>query len=278
MRTQFTKMEGIGNDYIYFDCLKAEMKDPSTVAQRLTDRHFGIGGDGIVLILPSEEADFRMRMYNPDGSEAEMCGNAIRCVGKYLFERGKTTASQIAVETGNGVLDLRLEIKDNTVNGVRVDMGEPILEGPLIPTTSEEDRVIGHKLEVDGKTFEVTCVSMGNPHCVIFVDAITDEHIQSWGPKIEVHPFFPRRTNVEFVQTLSPTEIRMRVWERGTGETLACGTGACAVAVASNLNGKTKPEVTLQLLGGDLDIEWAKNNHVYMTGPGKFVFDGEVEI
>ncbi|MCA9413711.1 MAG: diaminopimelate epimerase [Candidatus Omnitrophica bacterium] len=271
-------MEGLGNDYIYFDCLDGTLENPSAVAPRLSDRHFGIGGDGIVLILPSDKADFRMRMFNADGSEAEMCGNAIRCVGKFLYERGKTRASEIAVETGNGVLDLQLRVEENEVTGVRVDMGEPILEGPKIPTASQEDRVIGHSLEVDGKTFDVTCVSMGNPHCAIFVDEITDEHIQIWGPKIEVHPFFPRKVNVEFIQILSPTEIRMRVWERGTGETLACGTGACAVAVAANLNGKTEREVTVHLLGGDLEIEWAENNHVYMTGPGKFVFDGEVEI
>lgn len=277
-RTRFTKMEGLGNDYIYFDCLEQTLDNPEAIAPRLSDRHFGIGGDGIVLILPSEKADFRMRMFNADGSEAEMCGNAIRCVGKYLFERGKTKSSRVAVETGNGVLELNLRIDGDTVTGVRVDMGEPILEGPKIPTASLEDRVIGHRLEVDGTSFEVTCVSMGNPHCVIFVDSITDEHIQVWGPKIEVHPFFPRRVNVEFVQILSPTEIRMRVWERGSGETLACGTGACAVAVAAHLNGKTKREVTLHLLGGDLEIEWAENNHVYMTGPGTIVFDGEVEI
>jgi diaminopimelate epimerase len=219
-----------------------------------------------------------MQMFNADGSEAEMCGNAIRCVGKYLFERGKTQASEIAVETGNGVLDLQLRIEGDTVMGVRVDMGEPILAGPKIPTASQEEQVIGYPLEVEGKTFEVTCVSMGNPHCVIFVDKITDDHVLFWGPKIEVHPFFPRRVNVEFVEALSPTEIRMRVWERGSGETLACGTGACAAAVAANLNGKTEREVTVHLSGGDLEIEWAENNHVYKTGPATFVFEGEVDI
>jgi len=271
-------MEGLGNDYIYFDCLEKPLENPSVLASRLSDRHFGVGGDGIVLILPSEKADFRMRMFNADGSEAEMCGNAIRCVGKFLYERGKTQASEIAVETGNGVLELQLRIEGDEVTGARVDMGEPILEGPRIPTASQEDRVIGHSLEVDGRTFDITCVSMGNPHCVIFVDEILDEHIKVWGPKIEVHPFFPRKANVEFIRILSPTEIRMRVWERGSGETLACGTGACAAAVAAHLNDKTEREATVHLLGGDLEIEWAENNRVYMTGPAKFVFDGEVEV
>lgn len=278
MRVSFTKMHGLGNDYIYFDCLETPFENPSAAAVKLSDRHFGIGGDGIVLMLPSEKADFRMRMFNADGSESEMCGNAIRCVAKYLYERGRTDQSTLTIETGNGVLTLGLTVEEGVVAGVRVDMGRPILEGPRIPTASETHRVVDQPLEVDGRVFRVTCVSMGNPHCIIPVETITDEIVLGWGPKIETHPFFPRRANVEFIEILDRGRIRMRVWERGSGETLACGTGACAVAVAANLLGRTEREVAVSLRGGDLDIEWADNDHVYMTGPATFVFDGEVEI
>ena len=270
-------MEGLGNDYIYFNCIEESIGDPAGAAKILCDRHFKIGGDGIVLILPSEKADFRMRMFNADGSEAEMCGNAIRCVAKYVYDKGLTKKEVLSIETLAGVLILYLTIADGVVTKVRVDMGEPILEGPRIPVAIDKEKVIGEPLSVDGKTFSMTCVSMGNPHCIIFVDEITDEHVLTLGPKIEKHEIFPNKVNAEFVKILNRNEVDMRVWERGTGETIACGTGASAVAVAAALNGLTERSVIVHLRGGDLEIEWAGDGHVFMTGPAKFAFEGSVE-
>jgi len=275
---KFTKMHGCGNDYIYVNGFEETVDDPAAVSPVVSDRHFGIGSDGLVLILPSETADFRMRMFNPDGSEAEMCGNAIRCVAKYVYDRGMTDRDEIDVETGAGVLHLALIVADGAVERVRVNMGEPRLERSEIPMTGEPGRVLCEPLEVAGRTFEVSCVSMGNPHTVIRVEDPTDELVLGWGPKIENHQAFPARTNVEFVQVLSRTELRQRTWERGAGETLACGTGASAVAVAVALNGWTERTVRVRLLGGDLEIEWAEDNGVYMTGPAVEVFEGEVAL
>nr|VFJ59886.1 MAG: diaminopimelate epimerase [Candidatus Kentron sp. FW]VFJ64765.1 MAG: diaminopimelate epimerase [Candidatus Kentron sp. FW] len=277
----FTKMHGIGNDYIYFDCIKEPglIKNPSKTATQLSNRHFGIGGDGIVLILPHPEADFRMRMFNADGSEAEMCGNAIRCVGKLVYEKGYISSDTLDVDTRAGVLTLKLHIDHGRVGSVRVDMGQPILNGPDIPVTVPGNPVSIPVSLASGRDHWITCVSMGNPHAVIFVDEITDEHVLVDGKALEVHPNFPNRTNVEFARITSRDTIHMRVWERGSGETLACGTGACATAVAAILGDLTDRKVTLKLLGGDLSIEWsAIDNHVYMTGPATTVFTGEVEM
>jgi diaminopimelate epimerase len=277
-KIQFTKMHGIGNDYIYLDCLDEVPANPAELSKILSDRHFSIGGDGLVLIMSSDKADYRMRMFNADGSEAQMCGNAIRCVGKYLFDKGITSQSTITIETGAGIMVLEMTIENSTVSLVRVDMGEPILEGPAIPTTFEDKAVLNAFVTVDGQEFSVNCVSMGNPHAVIPVEEITDELVLGWGPKLEVAPEFPQRCNIEFITALDRNTIQMRVWERGSGETLACGTGACAVAVASALLGNTERKVDVQLLGGTLNIEWADNNHVYMTGPAAFSFEGTVEV
>jgi len=277
----FTKMHGLGNDYIYFDCVNDPglIKNPSETAIRLSDRHFGIGGDGIVLILSDPDADFRMRMFNADGSEAEMCGNAIRCVGKFVYEKGYTASHTLRIKTGAGILTLKLAIDHGKVGSVRVDMGEPILNGPDIPIASEANPLKVPVSLASGRDYEMTCVSMGNPHAVIFVDEITDEHVLVDGKALEMHPNFPNRTNVEFARIVSRDTIRMRVWERGSGETLACGTGASATAVAAILNDLTDRRVRLRLLGGDLLIEWSESdNHVYMTGPATIAFTGEVEI
>lgn len=271
-------MEGLGNDYIYFDCLDESLPNPSELAVKLSDRHFGIGGDGIVLIEPSDQADFKMDMFNADGSRAEMCGNAIRCVAKYLYERGRTENTELVIETGSGNLPLWLNLSQGRVQSVRVDMGEPVLNGIEIPTTLDMPRIVHHPLNVGNEVYHITCVSMGNPHCVLFFDELTDERVAEIGPKLENHPLFPNRINVEFVKVLGLSELQMRVWERGTGETLACGTGACASVVAAALNGFSGNHAVVRLLGGELDIEWAENNRVYMTGPARFVFEGEVEI
>jgi len=269
-------MEGLGNDYIYFNCLQESIEDPATAARILSDRYFKIGADGIVLILPSQKADFRMRMFNADGSEAEMCGNAIRCVAKYVYDKGLTAQVKLNIETGAGVLSLVLSVTNGAVYMVKVDMGPPILQARDIPVDLDKDKVVAEPLTVDGKSLSMTCVSMGNPHCVIFVDKITDHHVLGLGPRIETHRMFPRKVNVEFVRVLNPKELEMRVWERGTGETIACGTGASAIAVAASLNGLADRKVTVHLRGGDLEIEWAANNHVFMTGPANFSFEGEV--
>jgi diaminopimelate epimerase len=277
----FSKMHGLGNDYIYFDCIRDPglIAEPARLAPRLSDRHTGIGGDGIVLILPDADADFRMRMFNADGSEAQMCGNAIRCVAKYVYDRGYTRQETLRIRTGRGILSLALTVAAGVLKSARVDMGEPILNGPDIPVLSARNPVRREPVTLaDGRRYEFTAVSMGNPHAVIVVDAITDDQVWRDGRELEVHPLFPQRINVEFVQVLSRQAVRMRVWERGAGETQACGTGASAVGVACVLNGLTDRELVVHLLGGDLQITWAANNHVFMDGPAAFAFEGTVEI
>ena len=272
---RFTKMHGAGNDYVYVNCFEERYPaDVAKLAIEISDRHFGVGGDGLVLICPSEIADARMRMFNADGSEAEMCGNAVRCVAKYLYDHGIARQEALKIETGRGVLSLQCEVEDSRVQRVRVNMGAPILKSADIPTTLPGDPPIRQKLTVAGREIEVTCVSMGNPHCVTFVDEINDDWVLRVGPEIERHPAFPRRVNAEFIQVISPSEFRMRVWERGSGETLACGTGACAAAVAGVLNGVTQRKVTAHLRGGDLLLEWSESGEVYMTGPATEVFSG----
>lgn len=283
MKIPFTKMHGLGNDYIYFDCIAEPdlIPHPEAVAPRLSDRHFGIGGDGIVLILKHDKADFRMRMFNADGSEAEMCGNAIRCVTKYLCDRGHVgSRDRIKIQTGAGMLEIAIRRGPRgEFAAARVNMGEPRLKGLFIPVNIDKETVVGEKLTLpSGREYCMTCVSMGNPHAVFFVDEITDAQVLGDGPKIETHEMFPRKINVEFVKVISPTEVRMRVWERGAGETLACGTGASAVVVACVLNKLTGRKVTVHLRGGDLEIEWAADNNVYMTGPAATAFTGTVEI
>jgi diaminopimelate epimerase len=278
---RFVKMHGAGNDYIYVDCLQNPMpRDPAGTSRAVSDRHFGIGADGLILICPSEKADARMRMFNTDGSEAEMCGNGIRCVAKYVYDHGLVRKPELTVETGRGVLTLDLEIAGGAVRQVRVDMGEPIRESARIPTTLPGDPPLDAELRVPGTGTEtilrVTCVSMGNPHCVTFVDEVTDALVLGVGPRVERHPAFPRRTNAEFVKVNRPDDVTVRVWERGSGETLACGTGACAVAVAGVLTRRTQRRVTAHLPGGDLQLHWSEaNNHVYMTGPAVEVFSGD---
>ena len=279
---RFTKMHGAGNDYVYVDCFAEPVPDdPAELARRVSDRHLGVGGDGLILILPSGVADARMLMFNADGSEAEMCGNGVRCLAKYVYEHGLVRKPTLKIETGAGVRSLDLELEGDRVRQVRVDMGEPILEPQRIPTTLPGDPalaggpVVGAELKVAGRKLAVTCVSMGNPHCVTFVDRLSDDWVLCVGPQIERHPAFPRRANAEFVEVISPGEVRMRVWERGSGETLACGTGASAVCVAGALAGRTPRKVLVHLRGGDLTLDWAENNRVYMTGPAVEVFSGE---
>jgi diaminopimelate epimerase len=274
---RFTKMQGAGNDYIYIDCFRQPMPpDPAGLSRDISDRHFGVGSDGLILICPSEKADARMRMFNSDGSEAEMCGNGIRCVAKFLYDHGLVSKPALTVETGRGVLTLELEIENGSVGQVRVDMGEPILEAARIPTTLPGNPPLDVPLTIGDQTLKVTCLSMGNPHCVTFVDAASDAMVQAIGPNIEHHRAFPSRTNVEFVSMSGPEEVTVRVWERGSGETLACGTGACAVAVAGVLTGRTQRRITAHLRGGDLGLFWSDtDNHVYLTGPAVEVFRGE---
>ncbi len=274
---QFTKMQGCGNDYIYVDCFRQPMPhDPPALSRAISDRHFGVGGDGLILICPSDKADARMRMYNADGSESEMCGNGIRCVAKFVYDRGLVRKSPLTIETGRGVLTLEVEVSGGTVRQVRVDMGEPILQAESIPTTLGGTPPLEAALDLGDQTLRVTCVSMGNPHCVAFVDEITDGHVLGLGRRIERHAAFPRRVNAEFVRVNRPDDVTMRVWERGSGETLACGTGACAVAVAGHLTGRTQRRITVHLLGGDLQLDWSEvDNRVYMTGPAVEVFRGE---
>ena len=274
---RFTKMHGAGNDYVYLDCFQQAVPEKlPELARAMADRHIGIGGDGLILIRPSEKADCRMQMFNSDGSEAEMCGNGLRCVAKYVYDHGIVAMEKLAVETGAGILGVELEIVNGKADRVRVDMGPPILEGADVPTTLPGNPVVNAALAVGEKQFDVSCVSMGNPHCVIFVKQATDELVLGVGPKIEVDEHFPARVNVEFVELISPTELRQRTWERGSGETFACGTGASAVCVAGVLTGRTKHKVLIHLLGGDLELEWNEaDNHVYMTGPAAEVFSGE---
>jgi len=291
MRLPFVKMHGCGNDYIYIDCREREpsaplgpgLADPPALSRRLSDRHFGIGGDGIILILPSQQADYRMRVFNADGSEAEMCGNGIRCFAKYLYDRGLVKGDETSIETGAGIRTVQLFAEGGKARRARVNMGLPRtsrphipMEGPVCPVVKEDLAV-----EVPGQgtvTFRITAISMGNPHCVIFVDDTDSFPVQLYGPLIERHRVFPKRTNVEFVQVLSPGEAKMRVWERGSGETLACGTGASAVCVAGALNKKTDRCLLLHLLGGDLELEWADDGSVFLTGPAEEAFEGTVEV
>ena len=278
---KFSKMHGAGNDYIYVNCFEEKVENINETAKAVSDRHFGIGSDGLVLICPSDVADFRMDMYNSDGSQAEMCGNATRCVGKYVYDRGLTDKTQITLETLAGIKILDLNVKDGEVQTVRVNMGSPELVPKNIPIDSNLDRFISEDVEVDGKVYKVTGVSMGNPHAVTFIDDTDSLEIEKIGPKFETHNLFPKKINTEFAQIVDRNTINMRVWERGEGETLACGTGACAVAVASILNGHVDGDksVTVKLLGGDLQIFWNRQeNLVYMTGPAATVFDGEIDV
>ncbi|OAI53480.1 diaminopimelate epimerase [Planctomyces sp. SCGC AG-212-M04] len=273
---KFTKMQGAGNDYVYVNAFTEKLpSDIGELARKMADRHYGIGGDGLILICPSERADARMRMFNVDGSEGEMCGNGVRCVGKYVYDHGIAKKDTVTIETGRGVLTLQLFPKYGKVEKVRVNMGHPILDPAQIPTTLSGNPVLKQPIEVAGRRVEVTAVSMGNPHGVVFVDEPTDEWVLSIGPKMEVHPVFPRRANIEFVKVLSRSEFQMRVWERGSGETWACGTGTCASAVAGVLNGVLDRKTLAHLKGGDLEIEWAEDGDVYMTGPAVEVFSGE---
>lgn len=275
-RIPFTKMQGIGNDYIYIDVTDRRLRSPGALAKVMSDRHFGVGSDGLILIARSRKADFRMRMFNSDGSEAQMCGNGIRCLAKYVFERGLTDKRALTVETGRGVLTLELSGKGRTVDEVTVDMGEPILERAEIPMKGAPGQVVKEPLTVGGRSIPVTCVSMGNPHCIQGVDDLDSTPVETVGRAIEHHPAFPERTNVEFVKRHSRRRVSIRTWERGAGETLACGTGACAVCVAGVLEGVADRQVVADLLGGRLTIRWdADTNHVYMTGPAEFVFDGK---
>ena len=276
---KFTKMHGIGNDYVYVNCFKETVEHPSEMAIKVSDRHFGIGSDGLILIKPSEVADGKMEMYNADGSQGAMCGNGIRCVAKYMYDYGITDKTSISVETKSGIKYLDLTIKDGKVDTVKVNMGTPILKAVDIPVRSEKEQVIDEPVMVDGKEWKITCVSMGNPHAITYIDDVKDLEIEKIGPKFENHEIFPDRVNTEFVRVIDRNTLEMRVWERGSGETLACGTGACAVAVSSILNGLTEEEVTVKLLGGDLKIFWDRiENKVYMTGSATTVFDGEIDL
>lgn len=276
---KFTKMQGIGNDYVYVNCFQEKVENPGKVAKMVSDRHFGIGSDGLILIKPSDVADFEMDMYNSDGSRGAMCGNGIRCVAKYVYDYGLTDKTSITVNTASGIKYLDLTIEDGKAVQIRVNMGAPILEASKIPVVSEKEKVIDDSIVVEGKEYRITAVSMGNPHAVTYIEDVKGLDIEKIGPQFEHHPFFPDRVNTEFVKVLDRNTVEMRVWERGAGETLACGTGACAVAVASILNGFTEDEVTVKLLGGDLKIYWdRKENLVYMTGPAEVVFDGEIKL
>ena len=276
---KFTKMHGLGNDYVYVNCFEEKIDNPPAVARFVSDRHFGIGSDGLIMINPSKTADFEMEMYNADGSRGEMCGNGIRCVAKYVYDYGLTDKTQISVETLGGIKYLDLTVEDGKVSLVKVDMGKPELEADLIPIISEREQVIDEPIEVDGKEYHMTGVSMGNPHAVIYVDDVKGLDLEKTGPKFENHERFPKRINTEFVHCIDRQTVEMRVWERGSGETLACGTGACAVAVSSILNNLTDTQVTVKLLGGDLQIEWDREkDRVFMTGPATVVFDGVIDI
>jgi len=289
----FTKMHGCKNDYLYIDCTKNELINPAKVSVKLSDRHTGIGSDGIILICPSTVADFRMRIFNADGSEAEMCGNGIRCVGKYVYDFGLTDKDEVRIETGvrteeeestgeipkNRIKILKLKIEEGKVVSATVDMGKPILTPSEIPVISDKDKFINEAVNVDGKDWYLTCISMGNPHAVTFVDDTRSLNLPVVGPKFEFNKIFPNRTNTEFIKVISRNELEMRVWERGSGETLACGTGACASAYAAMLNGLADNEVRVHLLGGDLIIKYDQNtDHIFMTGPCETVFSGSITI
>lgn len=275
---KFTKMHGLGNDYIYVNCLKEQADNPSELAVRLSDRHFGIGADGLILIKPSDEADFEMDMYNADGSSGKMCGNGIRCVAKYVYDKGLTDQTSLAIKTGSGIKRLELTVENGKTKLVRVNMGTPEFRADRIPAIADTEEIINEPFWIDGREYPVTCVSMGNPHCVTFIkEDVGTLHLAGIGPFFENHKRFPDRINAEFVNVVDRKTLRMRVWERGSGETLACGTGACATAVAAIVNGLADEEVTVRLSGGDLLIRWdRKADQVYMTGPATTVFEGEI--
>lgn len=278
-KIKFTKMHGCGNDYVYVDCTKEMLDNPEKVSEYVSDRHFGIGSDGLILICSSDVADFRMKMYNADGSEGNMCGNGVRCIAKYVYDKGLTDKTNIALETKSGIKYLELTVEEGKAASIKVNMGAPILTPADIPVKSDKDLFIDEKLEVGGRNYKVTCVSMGNPHAVTFVEDTASLEIEKIGPEFENHPAFPDRVNTEFVQIISRKEVNMRVWERGSGETLACGTGTCATVVACVLNDKTDDEVLVHLLGGDLLIKYDRENDtVWMTGPAAIVFEGEIEL
>lgn len=277
---KFTKMHGLGNDYVYVNCFQENVENPSEISKMVSDRHFGIGSDGLILIKPSDVADFRMDMYNADGSQAEMCGNGIRCVGKYVYDYGLTDKTSVSVETLAGIKYLDFQVENGKVAQITVDMGKPELRAELVPVVSEQEQVINETIYVAGKNWKMTAVSMGNPHCVIFIEEpVKNFPLEEVGPQFESHERFPKRVNTEFIQVLDRKTVNMRVWERGSGETMACGTGACASAVAAILCGYTEDEITLHLLGGDLKVRWDREeNRVYMTGPATVVFDGEINL
>lgn len=280
MKLKFTKMHGCGNDYIYFNCFEQEVADPEALSIRLSDRHFGIGGDGIVLICPSDVADAKMRMFNADGSEGKMCGNATRCIGKYMYEHGLISKPEMTLETLSGIKILKMTEEDGKITSVRVDMGKAILKPSEIPTKYTGDTAVSVPLTVDGTDYAVTCVSMGNPHCIVFVDQdVNTLDLPKIGPSFENHEMFPERINTEFIRVIDDHTLQMRVWERGSGETLACGTGACAAAVASVLNGYCPKgeDITIHLIGGDLKIRYT-DEAVYLTGPATTVFEGSIEL
>ena len=276
---KFTKWQGCGNDFVLIDCRENELADYGAFAKKVCDRHYGVGGDGVLVVLNSDKADFRMRIFNTDGSEAEMCGNGIRCFARYLYDNKITAKKKFTVETGAGILVPEIVEKDGEVTGVCVDMGEPVLEADKIPMAGYgSSRVVNEPVEVAGRNWHITGVSMGNPHCVVFVDDIKKTPIEDVGPIFETQPRYPKKTNTEFVQVLDRSHMRMRVWERGAAITLACGTGACATLTAAVLNDKTDRKAEITLDGGKLDIEWSeKDNHLYMTGPAVQVFAGEVD-
>lgn len=276
---EFTKMHGIGNDYIYFNCLDQEIENPEELSIKLSDRHFGVGGDGIILIMPSKIADFRMRMFNADGSEGEMCGNATRCIGKYVYEKGLTDKKEITLETLAGIKVLKLTVNsDDKVDLISVNMGKPIIEADKIPVIFNKKEVINEEVNIADKKWNITTVSMGNPHCVVFTKDIENMDLTKIGPIFENNKMFPQRINTEFVEVIDDKTIKMRVWERGSGETLACGTGACAVTVAAVLNKycKVDDEIIIKLLGGDLKVKYQSDGTVSMTGPAEFVFEGRI--
>lgn len=277
---KFTKMHGLGNDYVYVDCTEKSIKNPNRLSEIISKYHFGIGSDGLVLIMNSDKADFRMRMFNADGSEGKMCGNATRCIGKYVYDRGLTNKTKLTLETESGIKYLTLTVNDGEVKTVSVDMGVAELNAAKIPVKADSETVIGKLMTVCGREQTITCVSMGNPHCIIFTDGIDNLDLEKIGPGYENDEIFPERVNTEFVEVESNNKLRMRVWERGSGETMACGTGACAVAVAAVENGFCKHDenITISLRGGDLSIVYRTDGHVIMTGGASFVFDGELLI
>ena len=276
---EFTKMQGCGNDYVYVNGFENKIDNPNKLSEIVSERHFGIGSDGLIVINPSEKADFKMSMYNADGSEGKMCGNGIRCVAKYVYDNKMTDKTTITVETLSGIKTLELNVKNDKVETVKVNMGTPILLPKDVPVVSDKDKVVDEPIVIDDKEYRITCVSMGNPHAITFIENTDDLEIETIGPKFENNPIFPDRVNTEFIQVLDRNTVKMRVWERGSGETFACGTGACATVVACVLNGLTDDKVTVKLLGGDLFIEYNREeNTVYMTGPAKVSFTGKIEV